>query len=118
MSGAGPIARAPRLAGRIAIVMGGGQTPGETIGNGRATAVLFARQVTGAPARLSDAEWAGLVKEFGDRGALEVLLQTCTFAFMNRFTDGLMLPSEDEAIKAYQETYGSSPGPLRAVSPE
>lgn len=24
---------------------------------------------------------------------------------MNRFTDGLCLPSEDEAIKIYQETY-------------
>jgi len=32
-----------RLAGRIAIVMGGGQTPGETIGNGRAVAVGLAR---------------------------------------------------------------------------
>lgn len=76
------------------------------------TAVLFARQVTSAPAKVGDAEWAGLVTEFGDRGAVEVLLQTCTFAFMNRFTDGLMLPSEDEAIKVYQETYGTSAGPL------
>lgn len=76
------------------------------------TAVLFARQVTAAPTKVSDAEWADLGKEFGDRGALEVLLQTCTFAFMNRFTDGLMLPSEDEAIKVYQETYGSTAGPL------
>jgi hypothetical protein len=25
---------------------------------------------------------------------------------MNRFTDGLMLPSEDEAIRVYQEIYG------------
>jgi NAD(P)-dependent dehydrogenase (short-subunit alcohol dehydrogenase family) len=33
-----------RLADKIAIVVGGGQTPGETIGNGRATAVLFARE--------------------------------------------------------------------------
>ena len=32
-----------RLAGQTAIVVGGGQTPGQTIGNGRATAVLFAR---------------------------------------------------------------------------
>ena len=44
----------------------------------------------------------------GPGGALEVLLQTCTFAFMNRFTDGLQLPSEDEAIKVYLETYGTS----------
>ena len=33
-----------RLAGKVAIVVGGGQTPGDTIGNGRATAVLFARE--------------------------------------------------------------------------
>ena len=32
-----------RLAGRAAVVIGGGQQPGETIGNGRAAAVLFAR---------------------------------------------------------------------------
>ena len=33
-----------RLAGKVAIVVGAGQTPGDTIGNGRATAVLFARE--------------------------------------------------------------------------
>ncbi|MFZ5914167.1 MAG: SDR family NAD(P)-dependent oxidoreductase [Pseudomonadota bacterium] len=33
-----------RLAGKKAIVIGAGQTPGETIGNGRAAAVLFARE--------------------------------------------------------------------------
>jgi NAD(P)-dependent dehydrogenase (short-subunit alcohol dehydrogenase family) len=33
-----------RLAGKIAIVVGAGQTPGDTIGNGRATAILFARE--------------------------------------------------------------------------
>jgi NAD(P)-dependent dehydrogenase (short-subunit alcohol dehydrogenase family) len=35
---------AGRLDGKRAVVVGGGQTPGETIGNGRATAVLFARE--------------------------------------------------------------------------
>jgi NAD(P)-dependent dehydrogenase (short-subunit alcohol dehydrogenase family) len=35
---------AGRLAGKMAVVVGAGQTPGETIGNGRATAVLFARE--------------------------------------------------------------------------
>jgi AhpD family alkylhydroperoxidase len=81
-------------------------------------AVLFARQVTTAPAKVTDAEWSALGKEFGERGNLEVLLQTCTFAFMNRFTDGLRLPSEDEAIKVYQETYGTSAGPIRTTSPD
>jgi len=33
-----------RLAGKMAVVVGAGQTPGETIGNGRATALLFARE--------------------------------------------------------------------------
>ena len=33
-----------RLSGKKAIVIGAGQTPGETIGNGRATAILFARE--------------------------------------------------------------------------
>ena len=33
-----------RLKGKVAIVVGGGQTPGETIGNGKATAILFARE--------------------------------------------------------------------------
>jgi NAD(P)-dependent dehydrogenase (short-subunit alcohol dehydrogenase family) len=33
-----------RLEGKSAIVVGAGQTPGETIGNGRATALLFARE--------------------------------------------------------------------------
>jgi NAD(P)-dependent dehydrogenase (short-subunit alcohol dehydrogenase family) len=32
-----------RLADRVAIVVGAGSTPGETVGNGRATAILFAR---------------------------------------------------------------------------
>ncbi|MEZ5233358.1 MAG: SDR family NAD(P)-dependent oxidoreductase [Acidimicrobiia bacterium] len=36
-------ATAQRLAGRVVVVVGGGQQPGETIGNGRATAVLAAR---------------------------------------------------------------------------
>lgn len=33
-----------RLAGKTAIVVGAGQTPGQTIGNGRAAALLFARE--------------------------------------------------------------------------
>ncbi len=35
---------AKRVEGKIAIVVGGGQTPGESIGNGRATAILLARE--------------------------------------------------------------------------
>ena len=41
-----------RLEGKVAIVTGAGQTPGDTIGNGRATSVLFAR--AGAKVMLVD----------------------------------------------------------------
>lgn len=41
-----------RLDGRVALVVGGGQTPGETIGNGRATALLLAR--AGATVAVAD----------------------------------------------------------------
>ena len=33
-----------RLRDKVAIIVGAGQTPGDTIGNGRATAILFARE--------------------------------------------------------------------------
>jgi NAD(P)-dependent dehydrogenase (short-subunit alcohol dehydrogenase family) len=33
-----------RLEDRVAVVVGAGQTPGETVGNGRATAITFARE--------------------------------------------------------------------------
>jgi AhpD family alkylhydroperoxidase len=70
------------------------------------TAVSFARLVTRAPSSVADEDFAKLKAEFGERGAFEVLLQTCAFSFMNRFTDGLRLPSEDEAVRVYRETYG------------
>ena len=35
---------AVRLQNKVAVVVGAGQTPGETIGNGRATAITFARE--------------------------------------------------------------------------
>ncbi|HKD65654.1 MAG TPA: SDR family NAD(P)-dependent oxidoreductase [Candidatus Binataceae bacterium] len=35
---------ANRLQNKVAIIVGAGQTPGDTIGNGRATAILFARE--------------------------------------------------------------------------
>jgi len=44
------------LEDKVAIVVGGGQTPGETIGNGRATAVQFARE--GARVLVADRDLA------------------------------------------------------------
>ncbi|MCI3133835.1 SDR family NAD(P)-dependent oxidoreductase [Phenylobacterium aquaticum] len=35
---------AGRLSGKVAVVVGAGQTPGETLGNGRAIALMFARE--------------------------------------------------------------------------
>src|SRR3954469_13485126 len=35
---------AGRLEGKVAVVVGAGQTPGETVGNGRAICILFARE--------------------------------------------------------------------------
>ena len=49
-----------RLAGRRAVVVGAGQTPGATIGNGRATAIRFAQE--GAHVLLVDSDDAS-VKE-------------------------------------------------------
>jgi NAD(P)-dependent dehydrogenase (short-subunit alcohol dehydrogenase family) len=45
-----------RLRDKVAIVVGAGQTPGDTIGNGRATALLFARE--GASVMLVDRDLA------------------------------------------------------------
>src|SRR5882672_3696598 len=45
-----------RLKGKVGIVVGAGQTPGETIGNGRAAALLFARE--GAKLLLVDRDLA------------------------------------------------------------
>jgi AhpD family alkylhydroperoxidase len=69
-------------------------------------AVEFARKLTIQPASVTDEVFSRLKKEFGEAGAVEVILQTGAFAFMNRFTDGLRLPSEDEAVQTYKEVYG------------
>ena len=65
-----------RLAGKVAVVVGAGQTAGETIGNGRATALLFARE--GAQVLVVDrdadsaAETVGLITAEGGRAAAHV----------------------------------------------
>ncbi|MCP5179139.1 MAG: SDR family oxidoreductase [Pseudomonadales bacterium] len=58
-----------RLTDRIAVVVGGGQTPGETIGNGRATALRFAQEgarVLVVDRRLDSAEeTVAMIREAG-----------------------------------------------------
>jgi NAD(P)-dependent dehydrogenase (short-subunit alcohol dehydrogenase family) len=62
-----------RLAGKTAVVVGAGQTPGETIGNGRATAILFAREgaiVLCVDRRLdSAAETAAMIEAEGGKAS-------------------------------------------------
>ena len=57
------------LKDKVALIMGGGQTPGETIGNGRATALEFAREgarVVVADRDLSSAEeTADMIRDEG-----------------------------------------------------
>jgi AhpD family alkylhydroperoxidase len=69
-------------------------------------AVTFARKLTSEPWSASDADYQALESKFGKQGALEIVLQTCAFAYMNHFTDGLRLPSEDQAVQTYREVYG------------
>jgi NAD(P)-dependent dehydrogenase (short-subunit alcohol dehydrogenase family) len=63
-----------RLAGKIAVVVGAGQTPGATFGNGRATAIRFAEE--GATVLCVDvredsaAETLGMIEERGGRGSI------------------------------------------------
>jgi NAD(P)-dependent dehydrogenase (short-subunit alcohol dehydrogenase family) len=58
-----------RLEGKVGIVVGAGQSPGETIGTGRAAAILFARE--GATVLLADRdlasaqETAGMIADAG-----------------------------------------------------
>jgi NAD(P)-dependent dehydrogenase (short-subunit alcohol dehydrogenase family) len=66
-----------RLDNRIAVVSGGGQTPGATLGNGRATALRFAQEgahVLVLDKRLSSAEeTVALIEEEGGRAKAYVL---------------------------------------------
>ena len=82
-----------RVDGKVAILVGGGQTPGETIGNGRATALLLARE--GASVLVVDRDLASaqdtvdlIAKEGGtasavacditDEAAVQAAITVCT----------------------------------------
>ena len=68
---------AERVTGKVAVVIGGGQMPGETIGNGRATAIVLARE--GAHVVVADRDLASaqdtvdmIAGEGGDASAAKV----------------------------------------------
>ena len=69
-------------------------------------AVTFARKLTKTPPQVTKADFAALQTAFPDSQAMEIIMQTCAFSYMNRFTDNLGLPSEDEAVHVYKEVYG------------
>src|SRR5919205_382655 len=65
-----------RLKGKVAVVVGAGQTPGDTIGNGRASAIVYAREgarVLLVDRRLESAEdtRAMIAKEGGEALAFQ-----------------------------------------------
>lgn len=64
-------------------------------------AVEFARIVNDDPTAMTDEQFAALRATFTDRGALEILNVAARFNFMNRFTSGLDLPSEQYSIDIY-----------------
>src|SRR5580765_8490592 len=66
-----------RLRGKVAVVVGAGSTPGAAIGNGRATAILFARE--GASVVLVDRDGASAADTLG-RIAAEGVEATVTRA--------------------------------------
>ena len=63
-----------RLEGKVAIVVGAGQTPGETIGNGRATAIRFAQEGAKVLAvdkdEISGAETVRMIEREGGSGSM------------------------------------------------
>jgi len=68
---------ARRVEGKVALVVGGGQTPGETIGNGRATAIVLARE--GARVVVADRDQPSaqatvelILNEGGDASAVQL----------------------------------------------
>jgi NAD(P)-dependent dehydrogenase (short-subunit alcohol dehydrogenase family) len=67
--------REGRLAGKVAIVAGAGQVPGQNVGNGRATAILFARE--GARVAVLDREQSSAeetAREIEDAGGVATVI--------------------------------------------
>ncbi len=82
-----------RLEGRVAVIVGAGQSPGETVGNGRATAVTFAREGASLllvdrdadslaeTARLAGGDVATVVADISDADAPDQVVRAAIDAF-------------------------------------
>ena len=69
-----------RLQDRVAMVVGAGQSPGETMGNGRATAITFARhgaKVVSVDRELASAEDTALAADVKDEAAVKAAVDEC-----------------------------------------
>ncbi len=85
-----------RVHGKAGVIFGGGQTPGETVGNGRATAIVLARE--GARLEIADRdlasaeETAAIIREAGgeafaiaadvtDEASVRAAIEACILRF-------------------------------------
>jgi NAD(P)-dependent dehydrogenase (short-subunit alcohol dehydrogenase family) len=86
-----------RLKDKVAIVVGAGQTPGDTMGNGRATAILFAREGARVVVADRDAdsarETAAMIREQGGECLVSV-------------TDATSYEQTGAMVEACLERYG------------
>jgi len=92
-----------RLAGKVALVVGAGQQPGDTIGNGRAIALTFARE--GAEVLCVDRiaeraeETAAMIDDAGGMGTAWDTANAALFLASDeaRFITGVLLPVDGGA---------------------
>ena len=111
-----------RLAGKLAIVMGGGQTPGDTIGNGRATSVLFARE--GATVVVVDRRGAAAeetVAQIRDEGGVAEAVEAdatreadCAELFA-RCVAARQRAQEDQVVRLHRHLVASERAPVGIV---
>lgn len=110
-----------RLRDKVAVVVGAGQTPGETIGNGRATSILYARE--GARVLLVDRhktsaeETLQMVEEAGGSGSVveadatreddcRAVMQACVdrFGKIDILHNNVGIGNEDASVMRIEET--------------
>ena len=86
-----------RLKDRIAIVVGAGQSPGEGMGNGRATAITFAREGAREMVRelaMSDASFAEIKKELSNEHMTDLVLTIAFYCAVVRVLATMKMDNE------------------------